>query len=51
MDLCPKCNQYYKGIQYPTCIQSLPEERRKAALESLEFGNQWREMHNELGID
>ena len=51
IELCPQCNENYKGIQYPTCIQCLPEEKRKAALESIAFGNEWREMHKELGID
>jgi hypothetical protein len=51
MELCPKCKVYYKGIQYPTCIQCLPEEKRKAALESIEFGKEWREMHRQFGID
>jgi len=51
MELCPKCSTYYKGIQYPTCIQCLPEERRKAILESIEFGKEWREMHRRLDID
>jgi hypothetical protein len=51
MELCPKCKEYYKGIQYPTCIQCLPEEKRKAALEAVEFGKQWRAIHRELGID
>lgn len=51
MELCPKCKQYYKGLQYTTCIQCLPEEKRKVALESIEFGKEWREMHRELGID
>lgn len=51
MALCPKCKKYYKGLQYPTCIQCLPEEKRKAALESIEFGKEWQEMHRELGID
>jgi len=51
MELCPKCKEYYKGIQYSTCIQCLPEEKRKAALESIEFGNWWRSMHEDLGID
>jgi hypothetical protein len=51
MELCPQCKHYYKGLQYPTCIQCLPEEKRKAALESIEFGKQWQEMHRELGID
>lgn len=51
MELCPKCSTYYKDIQYPTCIQCLPEEKRKAALEIIEFGKEWREMHKRLGID
>jgi hypothetical protein len=51
MELCPKCSKYYKGIQYPTCIQCLPEEQRKSALESIEFGKEWQEMHRRLGID
>lgn len=51
MELCPKCKVYYKGIQYLTCIQCLPEEKRKAALEMIEFGKGWQAMHEELGID
>ncbi len=51
MELCPQCKVYYKGIQYPTCIQCLPEDLRKAALESIEFGKQWQQMHKDLGID
>ncbi|WP_199117804.1 hypothetical protein [Pedobacter sp. ASV28] len=51
MELCPECKQHYKGLQYPTCIQCLPEEKRKAALESIEFGKEWQEMHRELGIE
>lgn len=51
MDLCPKCKQEYKGIQYPTCIQCLPEEIRKEVLESIQFGKEWHEMHRNLGID
>ncbi len=50
MELCPKCKEYYKGIQYPTCIQCLPEEKRKAALEIIEFGKEWRAMHERLGL-
>ena len=51
MELCPECKQYYKGLQYPTCIQCLPEEKRKAALESIEFGKEMDEIHRNLGID
>jgi hypothetical protein len=29
----------------------LPEEKRKAALEMVEFGKKWQAMHKELGID
>jgi hypothetical protein len=51
LELCPKCKEYYKGVQYPTCIQCLPEEKRKAALEKFEFGKEWRAMHESLGLD
>lgn len=51
LELCPKCKVYYKGIQYPSCIQCLPEDRRKAALEMIEFGKEMRAMHKDLGID
>ena len=51
MELCPKCKEHYKGIQYSTCIQCLPEDKKKAALEMIEFGKEWRQMHKDLGID
>lgn len=51
VELCPQCKQYYKGLQYSTCIQCLPEAKRKAALESIEFGKEMRKMHGDLGID
>lgn len=51
MDLCPECKEHYKGVQYPTRIQCLPEEKRKSALDKIEFGKDWRTMHEELGID
>lgn len=51
MELCPNCKTYYKGVQYSTCIQCLPEEKRKQALEKIEFGNQMRAIEKELGID
>jgi len=51
MELCPKCKEHYKGIQYPTCIQCLPEDKKKAALEMIEFGKEMREMHKDLGLD
>jgi len=51
MDLCPKCKVYFKDVQYPTCIQCLPEEKRKLALEKIEFGNQIRSIERELGIE
>jgi len=50
MELCPKCNKYYKGIQYQSCIQCLPEDKRKLALEKIEFGKAWHKMHKELGL-
>jgi len=51
MDLCPVCKEYYKGFQYPNCIQCLPEDKRKAALEKIEFVKERREMHERFGID
>lgn len=51
MELCPKCKEYYKGVQYPTCIQCLPEEKRKIALEKIECGKELQAMHKRLGID
>ncbi|MEZ4777055.1 MAG: hypothetical protein R3D00_28020 [Bacteroidia bacterium] len=51
MELCPKCKEYYKGVQYPTCIQCLPQDKRKAALEKIEFGKNWQRMHGGFGID
>lgn len=51
LEICPRCKEHYKGIQYPTCIQCLPEEKRKAVLESIEFGKEMREMHRHLGTD
>lgn len=51
MELCPNCKEFYKGVQYSTCIQCLPEEKRKAVLEKIEFGKENREMHKDLGID
>ncbi|MBC5992422.1 hypothetical protein [Pontibacter cellulosilyticus] len=51
MELCPKCKAYYKGVQYPTCVQCLPEDKRKTALEKTELGKQMHELHKGLGID
>jgi len=51
MELCPKCKEYYKGIQYSTCIQCLPEEKRKEVLEMIEFGKQMHAIDKMLGID
>lgn len=51
LELCPNCKEYYKGIQYSTCIQCLPEEKRKAALEKIEFGKEWSIMHGRFEID
>jgi len=51
LELCPKCKEHYKGVQYPTCIQCLPEEKRKIALEKIEFGKKRHAEHQTLGID
>jgi hypothetical protein len=44
MELCPNCKTHYKGVQYPTCIQCLPEEKRKIVLGKIDFGNQMRSI-------
>lgn len=50
-DLCPICKQHYKGIQYPTCIECLPDDIRKAVKESIQYSKDLHEMHIRLGID
>lgn len=40
MELCPKCKQHYKGLQYPTCIECLLEDKLKVALESIQIGKE-----------
>lgn len=51
LELCPLCKEHYKGVQYSTCIQCLPQEKRKLALEKIEFGKQFNAMEKNLGID
>ena len=51
MELCPKCNTNYKGIEYSTCIECLPQEQQIKAKEKIEFGKQMQEAHKKLGID
>lgn len=51
LELCPQCKKKYKGIQYPTCIECLPEDKRKAVQEYIDFVNDLREMHNDPGAD
>jgi len=51
MELCPKCNKNYKGIEYSTCIECLPKEQQIKAKEKIEFGKQMQEAHKKLGID
>lgn len=51
MDLCPICKENYKSIKYATCIQCLPEDKRKAVFKTIEFGKKMHKMHKNLGID
>lgn len=51
MELCPKCNKNYKGIEYPTCIECLPKEQQIKAKEKIEYGKQMQEIQKKLGID
>ena len=50
-ELCPKCKVNYKGIEYPFCVDCLPEKKRKKANEKIEFGKEMQEMKKRLGID
>jgi hypothetical protein len=43
-ELCPKCKLHYKGIQYSTCIQCLPEVERIKAIEKIEFARKMRDI-------
>jgi len=49
LELCPKCKKNYKGVQYQSCIECLPEDKRKLALEKIEAGKEWHAMHKMLG--
>ena len=51
MELCPECKEHYKGIQYPTCIQCLPEEKRKVVFESMELRKEIEGMDGGFEID
>jgi hypothetical protein len=51
MELCPNCKKNYKGGEYATCIQCLPEDKRKKALQKIAFGKSMHDMHKKLGID
>lgn len=51
MDLCPLCMTNYKGRQYKSCIPCLPEQKRIVAMEKIESGRKFNDMHKELGID
>jgi len=50
MELCPKCKEYYKGVQYPTYIKCLPEEKRKAALKKLNLEKDGRQCMTVLEL-
>jgi hypothetical protein len=51
MELCPKCRKKYKDIEYQSCVPCLPEEKRRAALEKIEFGRAMREFEKNQEID
>ena len=50
-ELCPKCNENYKRIEFPTCIECLPEEKRKESNKKIDFHKQMQEIHKKLGCD
>jgi hypothetical protein len=51
MDMCPVCRKNYKGIQYKTCVDCLPEDKKIAIKEKIEFAKSMQKMHEALGID
>lgn len=51
LELCPKCNEYYKGVQYPSCITCLSDDKKKAISDNARFKKEWEDMHRRLGID
>lgn len=51
IELCPKCKKYYKSVLYPTCINCLPEDKRKKVKERIEVRKAWRLMHQDLEIE
>lgn len=50
MELCPECKSNYKRLNYPTCIQCLPEERRKQVEEQFAFNKEMTERFHKLDI-
>lgn len=51
LELCPVCKKNYKGIQFKSCIQCLPEDKRTAAMESIKWGKEWHATQEKFGID
>lgn len=51
MVLCPICKENYKSVQYQTCLQCLPDEKRKEVLESIEFSISMQELHKRLELE
>ena len=51
LELCPKCKKNYKGVQYQSCIECLPEDKRKLVLEKIEARKEWHAMHKILGLE
>jgi len=50
-DLCPVCKKNYKKVQYPTCVDCMPEGERKTQIkEYIEFCKEMRDFHKSLGI-
>jgi len=47
MELCPVCENNYKGFQYPTCIDCLPEEKKNEARKMIDFGKRLRSINKQ----
>lgn len=51
LELCPQCKNRYKGLEYPTCVECLPDDKKKAAYDKIEFAKEMYKAHKDLGID
>ncbi len=49
--MIPNVKRNIKAFNIQPVFNVLPEDKRKAVIETIEFGKGWQAMHEELGID